>query len=160
MGEKTTGFIRKMNISDIEQVYEIEAASFTTPWSIQSFMEEMMNPLACYWVWEVDGRIGGYLGSWVVLDEVQVTNIAVHPSCRRLGGGEQLLAHLCNQMETGEIVSISLEVRPSNQEALSLYRKFGFSEVGRRSGYYQDTQEDALIYEVKRKNVKSENFSN
>lgn len=147
---KTTGKIRLLEEKDIAQVVQIENLSFFSPWSQQSFYDELENSLACYWVWEKeDGAIGGYLGYWVVMDEVQITNIAIHPDYRREKGAYLLLNHMFDYMKEENLFFATLEVRPSNDPAICLYHKFGFQEVGRRVGYYQDNREDALIFEVK-----------
>jgi len=150
MGEKA-GKIRAMREADILAIAEIEELSFAMPWSARSLEEEFSNPNAHYWIWEVDGKVGGYLGAWFVLGEAQITNVATHPEYRRLGGGKLLMEEFFRQMEIGDISNAVLEVRPSNRGAIRLYEGFGFQEIGRRAGYYQDNQEDALIFEVKRK---------
>lgn len=147
---KTTGKIRLLEEEDIEQITQIEQFSFSSPWSCQSFYEELENSLARYWVWErEDGSIGGYLGSWIIMDEVQITNIAIHPDYRREKGACLLLDQMFAYMKAEEFFSAALEVRPSNTAAIKLYKKFGFEEIGRRAGYYLDNHEDALIFEVK-----------
>lgn len=147
---KTTRKIRLLEENDIHQVAQIEQLSFSSPWSEQSFYEELENSLACYWIWErEDGNIGGYLGSWIILDEVQITNIAIHPDYRRERGAYLLLEQMFAHMKELDLFSATLEVRPSNEPAIHLYQKFGFQEAGRRAGYYEDDHEDALIFEVR-----------
>lgn len=147
---KTTGKIRLLEEKDITQITQIEQLSFSSPWSKQSFYEELENSLARYWVWEREGGIvGGYLGSWIIMDEVQITNIAIHPDYRRERGAYLLLEHMFAYIKKENLFSAALEVRPSNEPAIRLYQKFGFQEIGRRVGYYQDNHEDALIFEVR-----------
>lgn len=147
---KTTGKIRLLEEKDIIQIVQIEQLSFSSPWNEQSFYEELENSLARYWVWEIkNGIIGGYLGSWVIMDEVQITNIAIHPDYRREKGAHLLLEEMFSYMKEENLFSATLEVRPSNEPAIRLYQKFGFQEIGRRPEYYQDNHEDALIFEVK-----------
>ncbi|NES25320.1 MAG: ribosomal protein S18-alanine N-acetyltransferase, partial [Symploca sp. SIO3E6] len=82
---------------------------------------------------------------WSILEEAHITILAVHPDWRRQGLGQLLLYALLKKATELKLEWATLEVKPSNQAALSLYQKFGFTEAGRRRCYYQDTGEDALI---------------
>ncbi|HAA33350.1 MAG TPA: ribosomal-protein-alanine N-acetyltransferase [Cyanobacteria bacterium UBA8553] len=82
---------------------------------------------------------------WAILEEAHITILAVHPDYQRQGLGQFLLYALLRAAKRRKLERATLEVKPSNQAALSLYKKFGFSEAGRRRGYYKDTGEDALI---------------
>lgn len=137
--------IQIMKAEDIGEVYEIEHMCFTTPWSLESFAEEINNNLAKYFVAKVDGKVVGYGGVWIVVDEGHITNIAVHPDYRGQGIGEAIVKSLIALAKEHNITSITLEVRPTNTAALNLYKKFGFKVEGLRKGYYTDTKEDALI---------------
>ncbi|MDI3309914.1 MAG: ribosomal protein S18-alanine N-acetyltransferase [Thermoanaerobacterium sp.] len=138
--------IRPMIKSDIDKVMEIEYLSFSVPWSFESFvMEVTQNKCAHYIVAEVDGKIAGYGGFWVVVDEGHITNIAVHPYFRGQGVGSAIVEGLIELAKNNGITSMTLEVRESNLVAQSLYKKYGFKPVGKRRGYYQDNNEDAVI---------------
>ena len=80
--------ITKMTRDDLEAVYEIDKDSFPVPWSKTSFEEELKNMLATYFVAKLDGKVVGYIGMWLVVDECHITNIAVqhlyHPLSYRL----------------------------------------------------------------------------
>ncbi|NER19894.1 MAG: ribosomal protein S18-alanine N-acetyltransferase [Symploca sp. SIO1C2] len=82
---------------------------------------------------------------WSILEEAHITILAVHPDWRGQGLGQLLLYALLKKAQELQLEWATLEVKPSNQAALSLYQKFGFVEAGRRRCYYQDTGEDALI---------------
>lgn len=82
---------------------------------------------------------------WSILEEAHITILAVHPNYQRQGLGQLLLYALLRDARMRNLEWATLEVKPSNQAALSLYHKFGFTEAGRRRKYYQDTGEDALI---------------
>ncbi|HEY9632395.1 MAG TPA: ribosomal protein S18-alanine N-acetyltransferase [Coleofasciculaceae cyanobacterium] len=82
---------------------------------------------------------------WSILEEAHITILAVHPDYQRQGLGKLLLYALLRDARRRKLEWATLEVKPSNQAALSLYQKFGFTEAGRRRGYYKDTGEDALI---------------
>lgn len=82
---------------------------------------------------------------WVVLDESQITNVAVLPEGRGKGIGEALMREAIAYAKSLNVVVMSLEVRVTNEVAQNLYRKLGFQEGGIRKGYYTDNQEDALV---------------
>jgi [ribosomal protein S18]-alanine N-acetyltransferase len=82
---------------------------------------------------------------WSILEEAHITILAVHPDYQRQGLGQLLLYALLRDAKRRQLEWATLEVKPSNQAALSLYEKFGFTEAGRRRHYYKDTGEDALI---------------
>ena len=140
----------RMRAEDLDEVLAIERASFSMPWSRGAFLYEMQqNRVARCWVGRDDtARIAGYLCLWEVADEVHITNIAVRPDVRRRGIARALLAAVLDDARSRRFKIVVLEVRPSNQHAVSLYESFGFRVVGRRRGYYYDTGEDALVMEV------------
>ncbi|WP_422487101.1 ribosomal protein S18-alanine N-acetyltransferase [Gudongella sp. DL1XJH-153] len=138
--------LREMTKEDIREVLEIEKATFTTPWSEESFEKEIVeNMLAMYIVAEVDSQIAGYGGLWKILDEGHITNIAVRKDFRGKGIGDALVMGIVDYCEKNGIPNITLEVRESNTVARSLYSKHGFVDAGKRPGYYTDTKEDAII---------------
>jgi ribosomal-protein-alanine N-acetyltransferase len=138
--------IRFMELADIDAVCEVEVQSFSMPWSRAAFEAELTeNDLANYLVVTVDGKVVGYAGFWLILDEAHVTNIAIMPDNRDGGLGKQLLTVLMELAKTIGAGSMTLEVRVSNSAAQHLYTQLGFVPKGRRRGYYTDTQEDALI---------------
>lgn len=134
-----------MERQDINQVLEIENVCFPVPWSRDSFLSEIRNPLAQYLVAEEDFVLQGYAGVWLIFDEGHITNVAVHPRARGKRIGEMLLTNTIAFVSAHGAVTITLEVRTSNDSAQSLYRRMGFEEVGLRKGYYTDNGEDALI---------------
>lgn len=138
--------IRRMSATDLDEVMEIESASFTSPWSPASFMHELLqNPRAFYLVAARGGRVVGYAGMWLIIDEGHITNIAVHPDHRRTGVAKSLIASLAEAGCSQGIKRYTLEVRVSNTPAQTLYRRIGFKPSGIRKGYYLDNHEDALI---------------
>ncbi|WP_071396428.1 ribosomal protein S18-alanine N-acetyltransferase [Bacillus tuaregi] len=143
--ESTYSF-RMMNIEDIDQIMEIEHQSFTLPWSREAFYNELtQNQFANYHVIEVDDRIVGYCGVWIVVDEAHVTNIAILPKYRGMKLGEALMGKMIEAAKEHGAITMTLEVRVSNTIAQSLYRKFGFQGGAIRKNYYTDNQEDALV---------------
>ena len=137
--------ITNMTSDDVPQVAELERLCFSDPWSEKSIASELENPLAL-WLVAVDGeRVAGYIGSQTVPDESDMMNVAVHPDYRRQGIGEALVLELARQLKNRGSISLTLEVRSSNDSAKNLYAKLGFEQVGCRKNYYRNPKEDALI---------------
>lgn len=142
--------IRRMTWLDVEEVTQVEEASFSIPWTKDAFMNEMLrNEQAIYFVAVHDKRVVGFVGVWQIVDEGHITNIAVLPEFRGQGIGNQLLAELVAFAKSKGLVGLTLEVRVSNDGAQKLYEQFGFMQAGRRRRYYQDNNEDAYIYWAK-----------
>ena len=138
---------RRMTIEDVPQVHEIELKTFHTPWSYQSFVDEMTtNKCARYIVAEEDGKILGYAGAWLIFEEGHITNIAVEEACRGRGIGAGVTRALMQYAANMGVQYMTLEVRRSNTVAQSLYKKMGFIELGVRKRYYEDNGEDAYLY--------------
>ena len=137
---------RMMNVDDIDQVLEVEGQSFTLPWSREAFFNELnVNQYAVYVVIEDNGKIAGYCGSWVVIDESHITNIAILPEYRGKKLGEALLRKMIELSISMGAIRMTLEVRVSNVVAISLYEKLGFQKGGIRKRYYTDNHEDAYV---------------
>ncbi|HBZ6637379.1 ribosomal protein S18-alanine N-acetyltransferase [Clostridium botulinum] len=134
-----------MTEADIDAVLEISLLSFPTPWSKESYIQELANPLANYIVAKYDNKIIGFIGAWLIIDEVHITNIAVCPDFRRKNVASTLLDSLIEINKKAGCISYTLEVRASNIPAQELYKKYGFVENGIRKNYYQDNKEDAII---------------
>ena len=91
------------------------------------------------------GAVLGYAGLLVVADEGYITNVAVFPEYRRCGIAAKILEVYLNFAQANGLAFLTLEVRPTNEAAIALYRRFGFEEVGRRRNYDDLPKEDALI---------------
>ena len=137
-----------MEAADLPAVIEIETRSFPNPWHESTFRGEIQHrpisfPLVI--VHNALDRVIGYIIFWVIGEEAQINNIAVHPDFRRLGIGEQVLRQVIQQLRSSGAVMVTLEVRPSNVGAQTLYRKLGFRMIGIRKGYYTNPPEDAFV---------------
>lgn len=138
--------VRRADINDVEGIYEIETLCFPDPWTKESLVYEFEeNSRAFYVVAELDNKIVGYAGLWCIFDEGDITNIAVHPDYRRRHIGEMIIKAMLDATCREGIVHYTLEVRPSNEAAISMYSKLGFEVEGRRKEYYANNGEDALI---------------
>lgn len=137
--------IRRMKESDLEDVYSIEKAVFTMPWSYDSFADTLKLPNTIYLVAELQGKIVGYIGIWKVLDEGDITNVAVGEDSRNMGIGQSLISKAIRIAREEGIKDLTLEVRKSNKAAIFLYEKNGFKSVGIRPDFYEQPKEDAII---------------
>ena len=138
--------ILPMHVDDLPAVHAIERQSFSTPWPPHAYRAELeTNELARYVCAWVGGRIVGYAGMWVMVDEAHITTFAVDPAWRRRGVADRILVALLDIAEERGARAETLEVRVSNVGARRLYEKFGFRPVGIRPRYYSDDFEDALV---------------
>lgn len=135
-----------MTASDISDVLRIERASFTTTWPSDAFYNELTtNKLAHYFVGRLDGKLVAYGGIWVIFEDSHVTTIAVDSAYRGRRFGEVMLQRLIDEAIERGAAWMTLEVRESNVAAQQLYRKYGFTTVTTRKGYYSDNNENALV---------------
>lgn len=135
-----------MQPADIPSVARIEKASFSTVWPADAFHNELgTNKVAHYFVGHLAGQIVAYGGIWVILEDSHVTTLAVDPAYRGRHFGEFMLLHLVDQAVGRGAAWMTLEVRESNVVAQRLYRKYGFTTVTMRRGYYSDDNESALV---------------
>lgn len=135
-----------MSTSDVTDVARIERACFSTVWPSDAFYNELStNKLAHYFVGLFEDRIVAYGGIWVILEDSHVTTLAVDPEYRGRRFGEVLLLRLIDEAIERGAAWMTLEVRESNAVAQRLYRKYGFTTVTMRTGYYSDDNESALI---------------
>ena len=137
--------IAKMCEKHVPQVAALEAICFSDPWSEKSVASELNNPLAFWLVAEDNGRVAGYIGSQTVLDETDMMNVAVHPDYRKQGIATALIVGLVEELRKMGSHSLTLEVRASNENAIRVYQKLDFQQVGCRKNYYRNPREDALI---------------
>ena len=137
-----------MGDADLDQVVKIESASFKSPWRRGHFHYEIHeNRWARNPVVRQGGEVLAYASLWMTREELKINNIAVRPDQRRRGLGQWLLRRILREARDQGCRVARLEVRPSNAAALALYRRHGFSEIGRCKDYYRQDGEDAVIME-------------
>ena len=137
-----------MKDADLPAVQEIEALSFSNPWSDATFRGEIQNKGISFPMIIVrpqDGRVVGYIMYWQIRDEVQINNVAVHPDFRGKGIGEAAMRLVLKEVREKGATFATLEVRVSNAAAVRLYEKMGFKILGTRKGYYTNPVEDAYV---------------
>jgi ribosomal-protein-alanine N-acetyltransferase len=140
--------MRKMEEEDLPSVVEIENISYPNPWREMTFRGELYNqPLSFPFVivHKYQRKIIGYIIFWCMKDRAQINNIAVHPDFRRMGIAEAVMRQVLDQIKKARAGLVTLEVRPSNGAARSLYNKLDFEVLGIKENYYHDPEEDALV---------------
>ena len=146
MEEKLHVRILPMTADHLDEVAELERICFSMPWSRKMLAEELDNALSAFLVaLDDEGRVAGYAGLQVVLDEGYITNVAVRPDCRRRGVAGKLLQVFLDFAQGNRLAFLTLEVRASNYDAIALYGSRSFRSVGQRKNYYEHPKEDALI---------------
>ena len=145
----TTIELRRLGLSDLRQIEEIERQSYATPWSRSMFAGELAKPssicLGAFGTDDEDGRLVGYLITSRYVDAWHVMNVAVAPEQRGRGIATMLLERLFELTADDQNRGYTLEVRVSNATAIGVYERLGFQARGIRRGYYTDNREDALI---------------
>jgi len=142
---RTPYALRPMAPDDLDAVLAIERASFVDPWSEGMLRDELGRADRRWHVADADGVVVGFAGMMLVGSECHLMDIAVRPGWRLQGVARALVWSLATEAVTAGATRMTLEVRPSNAEALALYAGCGFDVVGRRVGYYPETGEDGLI---------------
>ena len=138
--------IREMKREDISNIMRMEKKLFATSWEEEMFIEEIEKQYA--YVLEIKNKIIGYVCGWKLLDEFNITNIAVASDFQRKGFGEALVQFLMSKLLDEKCFKFFLEVRESNQAAKKLYEKLGFVVIGSRKNYYHSPEEDAMVFGV------------
>lgn len=137
--------VRRMQKSDLEQVAEIEKNIFSKPWSYQAFQDSLALSNTIYYVSVFKNEVLGYCGLYRVLNEANITNVAVRSDVRNNGIGYEMLVSLLKCAKAEGIEAVTLEVRKNNHAAIHLYEQLGFQSVGIRKNFYELPTEDAVI---------------
>lgn len=140
--------ITPITLDDLPRILEIEKLSYDRPWSEGMFQREFSNPIGIAFGFR-DGNLLGYIFAWMIFEDLHINNIAVDPGVRRRGIGSALLSAVITKAQSEGGGNATLEVRPSNSSASSLYTKFGFERISVRPGYYEDTGEDGIVLGLK-----------
>jgi ribosomal-protein-alanine N-acetyltransferase len=151
--------IKPLAPEHLPSAVELDRLCFGGIWAIEGYRRELESPnsdLLGLWTWEGAGThhppplqvpptLIGIGCLWAILEEAHIIMLAIHPQFQRQGLGQALLLALLKSAHDRQLERSTLEVRESNLAAVSLYKKFGFKEAGRRKRYYEDTGEDALV---------------
>lgn len=130
----------------LDDILLMEQRCFSVPWTHEQLMAQLSDFMHIFLAAEDEnGRAVGYAGLMYVLDEGYISNVAVSPDRRREGIADMLLTELYERAKAKKLSFLTLEVRESNIPAQSLYKKHGYTEVGRRKAYYSRPKEDAVL---------------
>ena len=148
--------IRRMEVSDIGPLANIEKQCFSRPWSEREFGHLVEQTDALYLVADVTFESGlrkivGTAGMRIIGTEGDIDNVAVLPEFRNLGIAGKLLDGLLYMGRQKGVTEFTLEVRVGNEYAIKLYEKAGFVSEGIRPGFYEDPKEDANIMWIRSK---------
>lgn len=135
-----------MQEGDLDEVTSAETRIYEFPWTRGNFTDSLHAGYSL-WVARRDNDLAGYAAMMVAVDEAHLLNLSVLPEERRRGLGSDILGHLFEIARGHGARRMILEVRPGNAEGIALYRRFLFSEIGRRRGYYaaHGGREDAIV---------------
>jgi len=138
--------VRAASIKDLKAIWDIEEASYTTPWPKETFFVDItFNADARYFVALVDRRIVGFIGGWFKEGHLHIVNVATHPAFRGRGVAKDLVSFLLDLAVDLKMEGAFLEVRKSNAAAQKLYEGLGFTTTGMKPMYYPDNMEDGLV---------------
>lgn len=130
----------------LDDILLMEQQCFSVPWTHEQLMAQLSDFMHIFLAAaDENGRAVGYAGLMYVLDEGYISNVAVSPDRRREGIADMLLTELYERAKAKKLSFLTLEVRESNIPAQSLYKKHGYTEVGRRKAYYSRPKEDAVL---------------
>ncbi|WP_300454252.1 ribosomal protein S18-alanine N-acetyltransferase [Accumulibacter sp.] len=135
-----------VRVDDIDEVLAIESRVYPFPWTRGNFVDSISSGYSA-WGCRIDGELVGYFVLMLALDDAHLLNLSVDEKRQRMGFGARLLQHAMLAARRAGATTLLLEVRPSNESALGLYRLFGFEQIGVRRGYYPAAagREDALV---------------
>ena len=135
-----------LDYNDIAAISEMERKYFGQPWSESSIASYAEKGNTIFVVAKSGAKVVGYLAVLCIVDEGNLVSIAVHEDFREMGIASELLDIAYGMALDRGVTSINLEVRESNEEAIGLYEKEGFSIIGRRKNFYSSPAEDAILY--------------
>jgi len=146
--------LRPMVVGDVDDVHALECSVFPHPWSRANFVDSLASGYDAWVLREGegegagDGALAGYFLLMYALDEAHLLDVAVAAARHGSGLGRYLLDRIAARARAQHMESILLEVRPSNVRALQVYERYGYTEIGRRKGYYpahEGRREDAIV---------------
>ncbi|RJG16324.1 ribosomal protein S18-alanine N-acetyltransferase [Massilia cavernae] len=137
-----------MVLADVDDVFALELTVYPHPWTRGNFADSLASGYHGWVLRDPDGKLAGYFLLMAAVDEAHLLNVAVAADRQRQGLGRYLLDKTVACARGLAMHSILLEVRPSNERALKVYKMYGFTEIGRRKGYYpahDGKREDAIV---------------
>ena len=126
----------QMQQEDLQHVMAIEQESFSDPWHVSSFKDELRKTRTHLYVARLNNEVIGYIVLCIFSGEAHIMNIAVASTYRRRGVAKYLLTSALEIVRKNEASEVFLEVAVDNIAARELYRQFGFEVYGIRKNYY------------------------
>lgn len=142
---KIEPIIRLMEKQDIDLLSSLEIEIFPDPWPAEAFIEGLEDENHVFLVVESEKQLAGYASYYIEMGEGRLTNIAIVPEFRRKKIAKKILEYILVVVKKAGCKYIFLDVRPSNEAAISLYSSYRFYEAYRRPEYYSNPTEDALV---------------
>lgn len=139
----------EMSYDDIPDVAAMELEYFAQPWSEASIGHYMDQGNTIFIVAKdpaEGGKLCGYCAVMRILNESELVSIAVHEDYRNMGIAREILDIAYDMARDAGVEMIHLEVRESNEAAISLYESEGFERDGLRKDFYSKPKENALLY--------------
>ena len=145
----------KLSLNDTDSIILIENQNSHNPWSKNQIIESILNPTnLCYSI-SINNQIIGFLMAMSAIDTADILNISINKDYQGKGYGKKLLHNLIKKLKDRTIGQLILEVRKSNQAAITFYLKHGFEEISLRKNYYMinskhpNQKEDGIIMRLK-----------
>jgi len=138
----------RMQVGDLPDVLTIENDVYPHPWTRGNFLDSLYSGYEAWTLREPAGPLAGYFLVMLAVDEAHLLNISVRRDLHGKGAGRMQLDKVVEIAKEKGMTSILLEVRPSNDRALAVYKQYGFEQIGTRKGYYpaaNNTREDAIV---------------
>lgn len=140
--------IAPSDIEDLPYILKIEQRSFTDPWTFKNFEDTFSLNYAIMLTAKIKNEVAGYCCLYHIMDEGEIVNVAIDPRFRRAGVGMKMLSCLIECGRNAGVQRFLLDVRVSNEGAVSLYEKAGFKKVVKQKNFYEKPVEDAWLMEL------------
>ena len=138
--------IEKLKLDEVDSIKQIEIEQNINIISKNNILEDLENNQTSYYTLKLKNKIIGYIAFDTVLENMDIQSVVINKEYQHMGYGTILLEFAFDYAIKNNIFNIFLEVRKSNNKAISLYEKNGFEFVNIRKRYYPDNFEDALVY--------------
>lgn len=141
--------IRPVKESDLKALTNLEELCFVAPWKEKDVLYEIKeNPVATFYVLEVDNKVMGFIDFWITFDSATLAQIAIHPSYRGKGLAKLLMDEMIKDCHANKVDFITLEVRTGNEKAIKMYEKYKFETILTKKQYY--TNGDDAYYMIRK----------
>lgn len=138
--------LRRLSRRDLPEIERIERKSYATPWSRTMFASELAKRSSiCLGAFTDPVELVGHLIVSRYVDAWHIMNVVVVSDYRRQGVATLMLDELFDRTCHDPLRGYTLEVRVSNDAAICLYERLGFTQRGMRHDYYTDNREDAIV---------------